>query len=724
MLADISNLAENERAMLANIAPIVPEATLTAIERALSGAPDTALNKSTYVVRLLRSLAYEPALFERAISLLIKFARVTTREDVHESEATDIVASLFQIVLSGTHAPLSMRLNVVQELLGSDHADLRAVGIKALNAMLKTTHFSSSYGFEFGASSRNYGYYPSTGQDVHYWYDAVLKMASEFALSDSPVNSQVRKSVAAEFHGLWMNAGQAEVLESLSREIGKKGFWREGWIAVRRMWILVGKAMPTAIAARVTALEKLLRPKHLVDQVRGIVLETSGGSIDFDELEDVENGQIGHAVARMNATIKNLGRDVARDRDAFKTLLPSLACGGSRVRLFGEGLACTDEPYTLWRALIPEFGAAERADVSVIGGFISGLFKRSPAEPEVLLDEALEHPVLGAHFPAIQSSVPIDGRGIGRLHRSLELGKVPITGFYCLAYGRACDDIAGPAFRDLLLAIHRQPGGVPVALEILSMRLFTEKAENREPAPELAEIGRALLSAYEFHRRDGRVDRENRELGRIVQLSLVGDEGIAIVRQLCCKMMAAIKRNDIYAHDQDDLLSSLLRVHPTVMLDEMLAGDERARRSGVQVFLDVSRFNKHLLDVVSDESLLEWCNCDPVVRYPTAAAFASLFRRPKNGEPHQWMPLAVRLLAKAPEPLKVFKNIVDRLYPTSWSGSLASKLESRLKLLEQLAMPDAPGMLDAFNRAKVGFEERIRKEREREAEEGRSARFE
>ena len=225
MLADVPNLGEDERAMLANVAPVTPDTVLSAIERALQGADEATLKKSTHVTRLLRSLAYDPAQFDRAIALLIKFAQVADTGEARESEAASILASLFQIVLSGTLAPVAMRLKVLQGLLQSNDAGLRAMGVTALNAMLRSDGFSSSYGFEFGARSRDYGYHPHTGREVHDWFDAVMAVASPLALSDSPVAPEVLNSIAGEFRGLWtdaLRANDGETSESLKFSLGAK----------------------------------------------------------------------------------------------------------------------------------------------------------------------------------------------------------------------------------------------------------------------------------------------------------------------------------------------------------------------------------------------------------------------------------------------------------------------------------------------------------------------
>lgn len=719
LLADIPNLRENECKMLANVAPVMPDETLATIERALRYADGATLAKSVHVVRLLRSLAYEPAQFERAIAVLIKFAQAA--EPDNESGAAGVVPSLFHIVLSGTHAPIAMRLKILEGMLRSDDSKLRILGLRSLDAVLKTDHFSSSYAFDFGARSRDYGYYPPTGKDVQDWFGAVLQLISPMALSDDLVASGVRTSIAREFRGIWSNAGQIDALETLLREIAKKGFWREGWVAVRQTRIFDGERMPTDILGRLIAIEDLLRPKDLVDQVKGVVLESGPGSVDLDDLEDVLNDDYAGAIERMNRAVQNLGKDVAKDEEAFSILLPELLKGGSRVPLFGTGLAgSTDKPYEIWLAFVAEFTATEKPSTGVMSGFLAGLQKRNSKLTDKMLDEALQHPSIGSHFPQLQTSVAVDDRGLERLHEALTLGKADIGQFYTLAYGRVSDDIPGPQFRDLLLAIATKPGGLTVSLEILSMRLFADAADKRSSAPEVAEVGRALLGAFEFHKKDGRADREDRKLGRIAEASLAGNEGIPIVRNMVRKMMVAVRQYDIYAHDQDDLMKGLLQAHPTVVLDEAFSGDAKTRETALRAFADFQHFRKNPIDVVRDDVLIAWCDADPEVRYPIMAACAGLFRRPANNEPHEWLPLVPKLLAGAPHPETVLKEIVRRLHPMSWSGSLASKLEGRLRLLELLPIDQTPALKDALNAAEAVLRESIITERKREAAQSRS----
>jgi hypothetical protein len=104
----------------------------------------------------------------------------------------------------------------------------------------------------------------------------------------------------------------------------------------------------------------------------------------------------------------------------------------------------------------------------------------------------------------------------------------------------------------------------------------------------------------------------------------------------------------------------------------------------------------------------------------------TLFRRTSDKEPHAWTDLARKLLDNAPEPRAILDAMVYRLRPMSWSGSLATKLESRLKLLGDLPVGDAPDLKAAHEQAKDQLRKQIDGQRQRETKEdkARSGRFE
>ncbi|MBK1870159.1 hypothetical protein [Taklimakanibacter albus] len=727
LLGDLANFTELGRAMFTNVAPVAPKAVLLALENALSVADEATLLRCTHFVRLLRSLAYDSAFFERALALLVKFVALSTGDD-KDNDATGVVKSLFHIVLSGTHAPVEIRVKAVEALMTSKDEAMRHLGVKALESLMKTDHFSSHYEFDFGARSRDYGYYPPTGADVRAWFDTVLKLAGKFALSDSPVVGEVQKAIARKFRGLWTHSGRADELDQLSRAIAAMSFWRDGWIAARQTRVYDGKGMVPELRDRLTELEEFLRPKDIVSKVRGLVIGARAGGLDLDDFDDDEDddesgstARYAERAARSATAMRELGHDVAADNGTFKTVLPELMAGDTRTSSFGEALAeATENPRAMWDAIVAQFAATKNASPQLLRGFISGLQKRDAALADVVLDEALEHPAFAAWFPILQASAQLDERALGRLHRALALGKAQIANYQCLAYGRVSDNVPGPEFRDLVIAIARRPGGFPVGLEVISMRLYSDRSDKRQPLPEVCEAGRFVLNAFEFHGKDNHTTREDHELGVVVMASLAGEEGAPIAKALCRKLLVAAANHDVSGYDYDDLVKALLEIHPFAILDELFSGDAKSQRASVRLLNNLLHFRKNVMDALPDDIAVMWCDRDPALRYPLAASVVLLFKRPKEGEPHEWTPLARRLLEKAPDPRHVLNEIVNRLRPSSWSGSLATKLEGRLKLLNNLPGADTPVLAEAMAEAKRKLEAYVDAQRRIEREEDRA----
>ena len=222
-----------------------------------------------------------------------------------------------------------------------------------------------------------------------------------------------------------------------------RGFWRDGWIGAKLTRIYDGDRLTPEVLVRLRTLEEFLRPKDLLDKVRGVVLSDKGGrNIDLDDLDEVETDDVAGAMERAAVTINALGRDVAKDDEAFKVLLPDLMEANGKVITFGHGLALgADNPEEMWHSITAQMAATETPTVTLLGGFLQGLRTSDPALADALMDEAVEDAILAEWFPVLQTFVPIDPKATSRLHRALELGRAPITAFHNLAAGRASDAI-------------------------------------------------------------------------------------------------------------------------------------------------------------------------------------------------------------------------------------------------------------------------------------------
>ena len=725
VLSDILNLNEPGIAIFNNIAPVLPDATLAAIENALASADKETLARNRHFIRLLRSLAYEPALFERAVAALTKFIIVDEDNKV-DDDASKMIASLFYIALSGTHAPLSLRLKVVNAFLSSQELAQQNLGVEVLGAMMKSDNFSSNYGFEFGARSRDYGYYPRTGEEVGAWFDEALKLADPLVGSTGAVAEKMKQMFIRRFRGLWTNGGRFDAIERICRSVAGTDFWREGWITAKETLRYDGKGLRPEALQRLIALEGFLRPKNLVNRVRGLTLGEKAASFDFDELDD-DHRDYSKAMERATAAIEDLGRDVAVDDKAFGMVLPELISGSGQLGYFGRGLALGAElPSEMWKSLVGQVASTENPNVQLLCGFLAGLQIRDAAEAQAFLDQALEDKTLAEWVPELQASVPLDTAGVGRLRRALELGNAPIRRFMVLVYGGVCEPIPGPTFRDLMLAIGARPDGNIVALEILAMRLHNDGAAKRAPLAETVEAGRRLLDKHSFASRSSRADHDDYRMGVVAMACLIGPEGAPVARKVWRRLKRAIRQRNAYAGDYDDLLRGLCKAQPEPLLDELVSGNDRERQRSVEILHDAMRHRENPLSVITDDVIVRWCDGDPKIRYPFAAATVPLFARPRDGEPHEWKPIAELLLHRSPDPAAVFKEIAVRLRPRSFSGSVATKFEFRLNLLDRLKIESSPAIRSAFSEARAELAARVAKARRSETEEGKaeSGRFE
>jgi hypothetical protein len=702
-LASIGKYDEIKRQMFQLVAPVAPDATLACLERMI-GTDSAAIQIDSWqyadAARLLRSIAYEPEFFVRCVNLLLVLAEAESRKGCHPHQSiASILESLFQIRYSGTCASVEMRVQVVDRLLRSDSAVHREIGVKALEELLRTRDFHANHSFEFGARTRDYGYWPK-GDDVFKWFRAVLQIVQPLACSDHSHASQIRSVFARSFKGLWSVGGVRNELEQIARGLSTYG-WQEGWIAIRKALRKHGSKMPAEDRQRLEALEVLLHPSELVSRTRAVVLTDAWGPLDYADIDQPENEEVGGMMVRHERAMKTaqeLGEEVALDNAAFQTLLPDLPRGGSgpRPAAFGIGLATpAGDRIARWNALadaVRQTAERER-NYGVLNGFMAGLHNAEPSLCDSLLDALMGDPVLGQWLPVLQTCVPIDDAGAKRLRRMLDADVAPVERYRHLAGGRYLDAMNADDFKLLIDAIRNKPSGFAVACDVLSMRLHSEKDKQRK-VPELAEAGRALLEGIVFEKADNMQDYR---LTQIAKSSLGDEAGAATVAAVCRKLRSAVESHEIYRFDGDKFIPALFETQSIAALDGLFGGDATSAKPGYQIINEISLNHDNPLDSVSDDTLIAWCDREPALRYPMMSCLISYSRDAVDGG-QEWTPLALRMLERAPDANVVLSNFVERFSPVMCEGSRATYVEQRSRLLE--------GLDDRFGPALISLQEK------------------
>jgi hypothetical protein len=664
----------------------------------------------------LRSLAYDPVLFERSVELLRRAA--TDGDDAYDAkDASETFVSLFPIHLSGTHATIEQRLSVIERCLRSGQNKTGALGLAALDAVLEATHFSSGHQFDFGAWSRDFGFAPQSSADVTRWYGAAFALVERLAITEGVLKPDLLGLLARNFRGLWTSAQMYDELERLSHVVAADGFWREGWSACRQTIQFDMDRLTPEAASRLSALEADLRPSNLPERVRAMALGNSSGGLDLDDM-DVD-GDSTSPTKRLEEIVRELGREVAVDEAAFAELLPDLLRGGNRAWAFGRGLAGgSRDPRRTWAMLVEglERIALEQRDVQVLRGFLIELWEHDRDLAQSLLDSALDQPVLHVFLPVLHSAIKLDERGVGRLKRALVAGQTPVQRYRDIAFGRATDHLAGGILKDLLLLIADQPEGFDVALEILYMRLFSDRSDRREYEPELIETGRELLRLALFQRNTQRGDHE---LASVAKACLTGLDAGPIAADVAVRLRQAVAAHKTNSFENDELLKSLLEVQPIGVLDALFGGSEADQRAGVRVFDRLSDHQGNPADAISCETLVAWCEQNPERRYPIAASIVTYVRRTQTSDPQVWSEQARALLTSTSDPRSVLAVLVARFRPMSWSGSRAALMEANARLLDSLESHDSSDLSPFVAEVKAQLAQEIARERQRETNDDR-----
>lgn len=682
LLADLAALGEDGLQIITNIAPVKPDAVLARIERDVAGPRGAEiLDPQSYDrwqwIRLIKHLAYDPPLFDRAAILLARFLSAESPNS-NINSASNMFAELFHLHLSGTKALPDQRRSLVRQFAQSgDPALMRCSGV-ALDALLKTHHFSSSSDFDFGARSRDYGWDPSTYGDIWAWYNGAIDLAVEL----SPIIENSRDYLAHSVRDLWHFSACHDALERAATHFSSERPWIEGWIGFRKALRFEGEAMPEEVCTRLVTLIDRLKPTDLLHQARAVVRGRSSFGWDVTD-GDADDGDVMKPYERASQLAKEIGIALAHDPETRAAFIAELLVEQHPPRAHECGIGLSDGAADLgamWRELLGLFSAADvdSRNVTVLGGFIHGAHARDSAFADAALEDVIENPDLAASLPYLQARVAIDTKGIARLRRAIERGALSARTFHSIAngcVGESPPDALGP----LLTDIANLADGVEIALDILHMHFYCDRKEGRQHAPSLIAVGRELLLRADFVK-----NQALRDLGMatVIRVCCAGPDGVTTLREICARFRVGQETVYFSPYDNGYILKALFETHPLIALDEFLLPELRPRDRGRLV----RSFEAGMpMEDVGAETLVQWANIDPDRRYPLLGKSIPMFKRRQGQEENVVSTFFMEILGNAPDKRAFLAETSSRLYPHSWCGSLAHILDQRRAAITTLA---------------------------------------
>lgn len=729
-LSEVSSLSNTEREMFENISPVNQRAALNALLHAIE-KPDfiaiTNLNRAN-TARLLRSLAYEPDLFDDAATALLKLA--LEEPDGYRSNSTlDILKSLFYIHLSGTLSPPEQRAEFVRKIAFSKDQRESNIALPLLRAALESQHFSSHHSFNFGALKRSYGWHPKSHEETKVWYGLFIDIAIKIGKNKTTLGSESRAILGSAFRGLWCAANMEDALIGAGQDLASIDGWPDGWIGIRNTLRWDKRRITPESLERLEALERKIAPRDLREKLQAKVFSRGAFGVDLDDFEP-ESATDWYTKSHDEA--KTLGIAAAQDDDILTDLEPFITRTNAtdKVWFFAIGLgqtyASTRKILDRLRPLV-EHPPTKGFDLPFITGLINGWNETKPDEVAKFLDEAVDDEVWGPLFPDLQLAIDLDLAGYWRLIKSLELGRASSWKYTNLRCGRKTDPLTVAQISVFLGLLASKPdGGLSAAIDTLYMVIYCADTKDEQYREELRAYCLELIGELDW----SLVDLEDKEfvhpLVRVIEYALASREPHEAAAKTLSRLIQQERSGkQIFPRRVGNVLLPFFEKCPTQALDAVyIKDDETGLRRMLTVPLD--RHGDTAIGVVPDKSLLEWCTVSPEDRCVFAAQTCKLFERPNPGENSDEAVIgisntATSLLMLAPEKKKVLDALVSRFHPNSWTGSLAAIMRQRFQLLDSLNPTGDPELTQLIDEMKVRLMKIVESEEQREQERERSA---
>lgn len=683
--------AVDDFAMISNLAPLAPDLILDRIEVALrlmadKDLPDPDQSRGVAWIQLLRSIAYDPQLFERCVLALGRF--VIAEKPEGQRYATTHLRELFQIALSGTQADPATRRGIASKLCLSPHANERKLGAIALDGMLAVEGLYSSAQHDFGARKRDYGWSAADGQ-AEKWYEELL-LLFEGLVGELHEPAEI---LARHLQWLWQYDACAPIIERLVDEFAPAG-WQNGWVALRHAR---GRSISPVRDAHLESLIGKLEPADLLAEARAWVISRT-----LDNLDIVESGIIGDDDDSLKSdaaelAAQNQARDIGRRMAADQTLLASFleelfaADDAARALEFGMGLAegCTDLG-ALWALLTKAYlSAPDNRPAATLGGFVRHARLRDDRAVEAILDTAVTDRALEPIVPFLHVQSDLDDRALHRLFE-FAAGQPNPQAFAPLRNaGQTVSD--HKAFCALLVTISDLPNGGLIAIRALGRLLAHLEGAGKPPAKAMIQAGSVILPKLDY--REHAV-LQCSQARRVVRACIDGPSGVANAQAICNALRRALDEAVSPPQSGEKLLHTLFEQQPKVALETFLLPDLPTRNPK----LFEGKGSASIVAAAPTAELIAWAQTDPDARYQQLARCLRLFEVDSTKR-EVLSPTFVDVLATAPDAGLFLGKYLDRIQTTvGWTGSRSVHLRRRHDLLVASGVP----ALEAFARTHAG----------------------
>ncbi len=455
-------------------AEVNPKATVEALSCSIGTLSHEELGKveagRRHLVWALERLCFWAETFPLAARIMLDLA--SAENETCSNNATGQFLQLFHIYLSGTQAPPSDRLQVIDEALSSSEKERRVLGIKALGEALETSSFFREGGVEAqGSRPTASDWKPRIWGEIFDYWRGALKRLARVASGDTDESELARKQLVRNIRGLVNPVMLDELDHAFTAIIRARGvLWPD---ALESLLDTLNYEGPNLGEESKNWLNKwivALQPNEVPGKLHLLV---SASPFDYEKQE--------------NGTYVDLGSQRAQ------ALADELASLGStwyqHVHIIFEGEQNQGYSFGLrlgQRGFDPQGFTSmaidtlrglpkERANPIVLCGFLAGIRESQPGIVSRVLDTvALDDTLVSYLTDLTRRCKPVE-EDLERLIKQVDDGRITVQQLGLLAYGSVLNPLKSQVVMGLCnRMLDKGVEGAATALHILFMYCFND----------------------------------------------------------------------------------------------------------------------------------------------------------------------------------------------------------------------------------------------------------
>ena len=649
-----------------------PELVLQRIENITEQSFFTRNNKQFYEwVRIFGYIAFDEKTFKRAIELIIKIAQ-TEKTNENYNSVRDVLYNFFHIYLSSTHAKLSVRLEVISELLQSSKKDRKEIGLKLIDEILHYGSFFASPLLDCGSQIRDYGLEPN-GKD---WYEEALSYCRNFLYHDI-CYEDIKEILAFNFRNL-ASIGFYDILETIVEENIIIKSWPRIWISLLAIKHFDSERISRELMNRIDKLIDKVQPVTISDKVTAFFNKHAKIYLGLEDITDNDK--------QINDIIYNLGKEIGLDKENFESniLLFDDTCSLYRVSFFTKGLYenFKDKDELIYILLDKINESNEHIFKEILSNLVGLYYKENQEECSNLLDRIVEDPKYNKNYLYLQLSYQLSSIDIRRIEKTIELGAFNENDLGKIEWylmELSTDEVT--RFFDTL------PNTTIVQSTVL-MSLFEITRRNKVDELLMSYI-RKRLTLLDYSQLDNvRNNHDEYIISELIKSSFSKEAGIIEARIIFQHINSLISEKYVTFYSYKGILIPLIKLYPKEFLNIFIDYKEKPNWEKIYFFRRSFNLNPNVLSYIEDSKLIEWIKENKRIQELSYIMEPYVFDKEKGY--YVWSELGKYVIENYYNNNVVMKNIIANVYPNSWSGEYSEVLKERENLFLQMKNNNNP----------------------------------